>query len=69
MSPSYLTHSPIAWISVGLMVAGLALKYIVAATGLASWLIPVGYFIALAAAGVMFVGWVRWKVAQDAERP
>ncbi|MEM7641489.1 MAG: hypothetical protein AAF366_03070 [Pseudomonadota bacterium] len=68
MTRSYLTHSPLAWISVVLMVAGFALKYVVSATGWPTWLIPVGYFVALAAAALMFVGWVRWKVARDAER-
>ncbi|MEM8825062.1 MAG: hypothetical protein AAGF30_15750 [Pseudomonadota bacterium] len=66
MGRSYLTHSPIAWLSIVLMLVGFSLKYVVAATGWPAWLIPVGYFGALIGAAVMFVGWVMWKIAADA---
>ncbi|WP_281968028.1 hypothetical protein [Roseovarius nanhaiticus] len=61
MAPSYLTRSRLAWVSLIMIVLGFALKFIVAATGLPLWLVPVGYFIALAGAGLLFVGWLMWK--------
>ena len=65
MKPSYLTRSPYAWIGAALIVLGFAMKWVVATTGLPTWLIPVGYFGALAGAAVLFVGWVRWKAVGD----
>ncbi|MCK0167064.1 hypothetical protein MWU52_05835 [Jannaschia sp. S6380] len=63
MTRSYLTHSPVAWGALVAIVLGFALKFVVMATGLPVWLVPVGYFVALAGAAVLFVGWVRWKAA------
>lgn len=61
MAPSYLTRSRLAWISLFLVIAGFALKFVATATGLPMWLVPVGYFIALAGAVLLFVGWMMWK--------
>jgi hypothetical protein len=69
MKPSYLTHSPIAWISLLLIVGGLAWKWVVTATGLPLWMMPIGYFVALIASGMLFVGWVRWRAKHPAARP
>ena len=63
MAPSYLTRSRLAWLGVAMIVAGFAAKYVVAATGLPVWLVPVGYFVALAGAAVLFIGWIWWKAA------
>jgi len=62
MAPSYLTRSRLAWVSLIMIVLGFALKFIATATGLPVWMVPVGYFIALAGAGLLFVGWLMWKV-------
>ena len=67
---NYLARSPVAWAAIGAMIAGFALKFVVTTTGLPLWLVPVGYFAALAAAAVLFIGWVRFRVASwDATRP
>jgi hypothetical protein len=60
MRKTYLTHSPVAWISLALIVIGFSMKWIVTATGLPIWMVPVGYFVALAGAAALFIGWVRW---------
>ncbi|MBM2576451.1 hypothetical protein JQC91_09040 [Jannaschia sp. Os4] len=61
MRPSYLTRSRLAWAGIALIAAGFALKAVAGALGLAAWTVPVAYFVALAGAGVLFVGWVRWR--------
>ena len=61
MAPSYLTRSRMAWVSIGLIVIGLALTFIATASILPTWLIPVGYFLALAGSALLFVGWLIWK--------
>ena len=61
MKPSYLTRSPFAWIGAALIFLGFAMKWIVTGTGLPIWLVPIGYFTALVGAGILFVGWIRWK--------
>lgn len=57
MAPSYLTRSRLAWIGIALIICGFGVKAVV---GLPAWTVPVGYFVALAGAAVLFVGWVRW---------
>jgi hypothetical protein len=69
LQPSYLTHSKVAWASIAVIVLGFAWKFIVTVTGLPIWLMPFGYFAALIASGVLFVGWVRWRAANPARRP
>ena len=61
MRPSYLTRSPLAWTGGALIVLGFAMEWLVVATGLPVWLVPVGYFGALIGAAVLFAGWVRWR--------
>jgi archaellum biogenesis protein FlaJ (TadC family) len=64
MAPSYLTRSRLAWVAVALVIAGFALKFITAIAGWPTWLVPVGYFVALAGAGLLFVGWIIWKAGR-----
>ncbi|MFD0857596.1 hypothetical protein [Roseovarius aquimarinus] len=61
MAPSYLTRSRMAWAAICMIVLGFALKFVGTALGLPTWLVPVGYFLALAGAGLLFVGWLIWK--------
>jgi hypothetical protein len=61
MKPTYLTHSRVAHVSLAAMLLAFVLKTVVVATSLPIWLVPVCYFVALAASGVLFVGWVRWR--------
>ncbi|TFL17425.1 hypothetical protein [Jannaschia formosa] len=61
MKSTYLTHSRTAHVSLAVMAAASLLGTVVLATALPIWLIPVGYFAALIAAVVLFVGWVRWS--------
>lgn len=61
MAPSYLTRSRLAWTGVSLILGGFGVKAIAGAAGLPAWSVPIGYFTALVGAGVLFVGWVRWR--------
>jgi hypothetical protein len=60
---NYLANSPVAWLSLALMIAGFSLKFVVHVTGLPLWLVPVGYFTALVSAGILFIGWVRFRIS------
>jgi hypothetical protein len=61
MTPTYLTHSRTAHVSLAVIVLAFVAKTVVVAMALPIWLIPVCYFSALIASGVLFVGWVRWR--------
>lgn len=61
MAPSYLTRSRLAWIGMALILAGFGVKAVAGVASLPIWSVPVGYFTALVGAGVLFVGWVRWR--------
>ena len=61
MTPSYLTRSRLAWLGIALIVGGFAAKFAAASAGLPAWIVPAAYFVALAGAAVLFVGWLRWK--------
>ncbi|KIT17192.1 hypothetical protein [Jannaschia aquimarina] len=64
MTRTYLTHSMLAWISMALIAVGLLIPFFAQlVVALPVWLVPVGYFLALAGSALLFVGWVRWKVA------
>ncbi|PRY94427.1 uncharacterized protein DUF202 [Hasllibacter halocynthiae] len=63
MAPSYLTRSRLAWLGIALLLGGFAVTAVAGAFGLPPWAVPVGYFVALAGSGVLFVGWLRWKAA------
>lgn len=66
MAPSYLTRSRLAWLGLALIVAGFGAKGVAGSLALPPWAVPVGYFVALVGAGVLFVGWLRWKAMLDA---
>jgi uncharacterized membrane protein YidH (DUF202 family) len=78
IAPSYLLHSKLAWISLAMIVGGFALKFFVQLPLISAsadpgsngpvWLVPVGYFIALAGSAILAIGWGRWKI-QHKERP
>lgn len=68
MAPSYLTRSSLAWIGIALIVGGFILKFLATALEWPIWLVPLGYFVALAGAAFLFVGWVRWKISDGAGR-
>ncbi|MEI4260297.1 hypothetical protein [Roseovarius sp. D0-M9] len=61
MVPSYLTRSRLAWVALVMVIAGFALTFVTAVAGWPTWLVPVGYFMALVGAGLLFVGWLAWK--------
>ncbi|WGH78219.1 hypothetical protein [Jannaschia ovalis] len=61
MGPNYLARSRLAWASMAMILLGLGLHGVAGLVDLPIWVVPAGYFVALAGAMLMFFGWVRWR--------
>ncbi|PZX10902.1 hypothetical protein LX81_04089 [Palleronia aestuarii] len=61
MALSCLTRSRLAWTGIALVLAGFGIRAISVPLNLPIWVVPTGYFTALAGAAVLFVGGVRWR--------